>query len=81
MTPEQLLEVPGIEPQMVEGIQFENEADQPPADQPSADEDKKPSGDAAEPGEETVAAEAAASSPHTSEEAQEQSVTIETEKF
>ncbi|HEY7387524.1 MAG TPA: transcription termination factor NusA [Bryobacteraceae bacterium] len=88
MTPEQLLEVPGIEPEMVEGIQqavvsyygqFENEADQTPADQSSADVDNQPAGGAAE--ETAAAANSPDTPPDRTEEAQEQSVTMETEKF
>ena len=77
MTPEQLLEIPGIEPAMVEAIQqavmsyygqFEGDAE-PPAAAAAAEPAPEPASPAAEP------------PAGQTEEIQEQSVTMETEKF
>ena len=91
MTPEQLLEIPGIEPEMVEQIQqavvsyyaqFESEAEQPEsaatatlAEPPT----EGPADSLVEPPAETPAVEPETSGAQT-EETQEQSVTMETEK-
>ncbi|HYK58147.1 MAG TPA: transcription termination factor NusA [Bryobacteraceae bacterium] len=91
MTPEQLLEIPGIEPETVEQIQqavvsyyaqFESEAEQPEsaatatlAEPPT----EGPADSLVEPPAETPAVEPETSGAQT-EETQEQSVTMETEK-
>ena len=91
MTPEQLLEIPGIEPEMVEQIQqavvsyyaqFESEAEQPESAEAAILTEPRTEGPAdslAEPPSETGAVEPETSGAKT-EETQEQSVTMETEK-
>jgi N utilization substance protein A len=83
MTPEQLLEIPGIEPEMVEQIQqavvsyygqFESEGEQPESAETAILAEPE-----AEPPSETGAA-GAESSGELTEEIQDQSVTMETEK-
>jgi len=91
MTPEQLLEIPGIEPEMVEQIQqavvsyyaqFESEAEQPESAETATLAEPPTEGPAdslVEPPAETPAVEPETSGAQT-EETQEQSVTMETEK-
>jgi N utilization substance protein A len=91
MTPEQLLEIPGIEPEMVEQIQqavvsyyaqFESEAEQPESAETAILAEPPTEGPAdslVEPPSEAGAVEPETSGAQT-EETQEQSVTMETEK-